>query len=50
MLLIWFDSNLDPSMDDFQDISTQLEKFGSDVHIFQDSDQCIDFLTDIRDE
>ena len=49
ILVIWFDSARDPSMDDYRSISTQLTEFVSGVYFFDDPDQCVDFLTDIDD-
>ena len=44
VLLIWLDSNIDEKSDDCQNTLAQLRGAVNDVIIFQDSDECIEFL------
>jgi tetratricopeptide (TPR) repeat protein len=46
-LLIWIDPNIDPLNQDYQDKLTQLQNITNDVNVFNQRDECIDFLTNI---
>jgi tetratricopeptide (TPR) repeat protein len=48
-LLIWLDASIDQSKKDCQDTLTQLRNIVNDIHLFTERDQCVDFLTDIKD-
>jgi tetratricopeptide (TPR) repeat protein len=48
-LLIWMDASIDQSKKDCQNTLAQLRNIVNDVHLFTDPDQCVDFLSDIKD-
>jgi tetratricopeptide (TPR) repeat protein len=48
-LLIWMDASIDPSKKDCQNTLAHLRNIVNDVHLFTEPDQCVDFLTDIKD-
>jgi tetratricopeptide (TPR) repeat protein len=48
-LLIWLDTKLDQSKKECQNIVVQLRNVINEVIIFTERDECIDFLTDVRD-
>ncbi|CAF4506848.1 unnamed protein product [Rotaria socialis] len=48
-LLVWLDPSLDETKDHVRDALTLFSAIINPVHIFTDSDQCIDFLTEIKD-
>lgn len=48
--LIWLDLNINKCKNNFQNILEQLRSIVSDINIFTDVDQCVDFLTDIDDQ
>ncbi|CAF1141368.1 unnamed protein product [Adineta ricciae] len=50
IVVVWLDTNADNSNDDYQNILSQLRTIVSTVHTYGDSDECIDFLTDIPNE
>jgi tetratricopeptide (TPR) repeat protein len=43
------DASIDQSKKDCQNTLAQLRNIVSDVHLFTEPDQCVDFLTDIKD-
>ncbi|CAF3995647.1 unnamed protein product [Rotaria sordida] len=45
--LVWLDPNIDKCKNEFPNIYEQLRNIVSDINIFTDVDQCVDFLTDI---
>jgi tetratricopeptide (TPR) repeat protein len=49
-LLVWVDNNIDESKEDCRNTLLQLRTIVNDVHIFTQSDQCIQFLDDVEDE
>jgi hypothetical protein len=49
-LLVWLDSNIDQSNDDLCSSINQLRRIVNTVDSFTDTDECIDFLTQIKDE
>ena len=49
-VLVWVDSGIDLSNKDSQDALAQLRTVVNDVTICTESDQCIQFLNDIKDE
>jgi tetratricopeptide (TPR) repeat protein len=49
-LLIWLDNEIDQFNKDCQNTLAQLRDVVNDVHIFTESDECVDFLTDIGDK
>lgn len=49
-LLIWVDSNINPTRKDCQDTLIQLRSIVNEVQLCTSSDQCIRFLKDINDE
>jgi tetratricopeptide (TPR) repeat protein len=48
-LLIWMDESIDQSRKDCQNTLVQLRSIVNHVHIFTEPNQCVDFLTDIKD-
>ncbi|CAF1566098.1 unnamed protein product, partial [Adineta steineri] len=48
-LVIWIDAGIDRSKEDCQNILQQLRNVVSDVNIFTERDECIDFLTEVDD-
>jgi hypothetical protein len=48
-LLIWVDPSIDQSNKDCQNTLAQLRNIVNDVHLFTELNQCVDFLTDIKD-
>ena len=50
VLLIWLDSNIDENSSDCQNTITHLRGVVNAVNIFTDSDHCIRFLDDMRNE
>lgn len=48
-ILIWLDPNNNESSDAFQHSKTHLQSIIDKIEIFNDFDQCIDFITDVRD-
>ncbi|CAF1679284.1 unnamed protein product [Rotaria magnacalcarata] len=48
-LLLWIDTDIDQSNIYFQTILAQLHSVVNDVNIFTQSDDCVDFLTEISD-
>lgn len=48
--LIWLDPNIDESDDDFRNSIDQLQTIFHTINVFTDTDQCLDFLTDIQSE
>jgi hypothetical protein len=48
--LIWLDANIDESNDEYRNSINQLQSIINTIDIFKDIDQCIDFLTEIKDE
>ncbi|CAF4933927.1 unnamed protein product, partial [Rotaria sp. Silwood1] len=49
-VLLWLDSNINESNEDFKHSLTQLRRIVNTINTFIDSDQCINFLTQIKDE
>ena len=49
-IIIWLDSNIDDSDEDTRNITIYLQSIVSSIKRFTDSDECVDFLTDIEDE
>ncbi|UJR38732.1 hypothetical protein I4U23_031397 [Adineta vaga] len=47
-MLIWLDTKIDKSNDDFKDILAQLQNIVNIVNMFTEVDQCIDFLNEIK--
>jgi tetratricopeptide (TPR) repeat protein len=50
VLLIWLDTSIDVKSEDCRNTISQLRRVVNTVHAFNDTDQCIDFLTDICNE
>jgi hypothetical protein len=48
-LLVWMDAKINQSNADYQNALAQLRNVVNDVHLFTEPDQCVDFLTDIKD-
>jgi tetratricopeptide (TPR) repeat protein len=48
-LLIWVDESIDQSKKDCQNTLAQLRNIVHDIHLFTEPNQCVDFLTDIKD-
>jgi hypothetical protein len=48
-LLIWMDASIDQSKKDCQTTLAQLRNIVNDVHLFTEPDQCVDYLTGIKD-
>lgn len=48
-LLVWLDPSLDETKDHIHDALNQFRFIVNTVNIFTDSDQCIDFITEIKD-
>lgn len=48
--LVWLDENINDDSDDYQNSITQLQQVVNTVNIFTDTDECIDFVTDITEE
>jgi hypothetical protein len=48
-LLIWLGVSIDENKKDCQNTLAQLRNVSNDVDIFTQPDQCIDFLTDVKD-
>jgi tetratricopeptide (TPR) repeat protein len=49
-LLIWLDSNIDESKDDYQKILKQFRSIINTIYIFTNSDPCVHFLNQINHE
>ena len=49
-VLLWLDSNINKSNDDYNNSMTQLRKIVNTIDTFTDTDQCVGFLSDIKDE
>jgi hypothetical protein len=49
-LLIWLDANIDESNEDSHHALTQLQQIVSAINTFTTDDQCINFLTQVKDE
>ncbi|CAF1352040.1 unnamed protein product [Rotaria sordida] len=49
-LLIWLDADFDESKNDYKQSMEQLRNTISTIITFTDADQCVDYLTDIKDE
>jgi hypothetical protein len=50
-LVVWLDSNLDDTIDDdYRDTVDQLRGVVNAINTFSDVDNCVDFLSDIKDE
>ncbi|CAF1235117.1 unnamed protein product, partial [Rotaria sordida] len=49
-LLIWLDTNFDESKGDYKQSIHDLRHIVATITIFKDIDQCVDFVTDIKDE
>lgn len=49
-LVIWFDPNMDPSDAKFDYSLHQLQRIACSIETFTDIDDCIDYLTDFKDE
>src|SRR5215813_2448925 len=47
VLLIWLDNTIDDNNADCCNTIIQLRRMVNDINTFTDSDQCIDYLTDI---
>jgi hypothetical protein len=50
VLVIWLDNNINVKSEDCSNTISQLRRVVNTVHAFNDTDQCIDFLTDICNE
>jgi tetratricopeptide (TPR) repeat protein len=48
-LLVWMDAKINQSSADCQNALAQLRNVVNDIHLFTEPDQCVDFLTDIKD-
>jgi tetratricopeptide (TPR) repeat protein len=48
-LLVWMDAKINQSNTDCQNALAQLRNVVNDIHLFTEPDQCVDFLTDIKD-
>jgi hypothetical protein len=48
-LLIWVDPSIDQSKKDCQNTLAQLRNIVNDINLFTEPNQCVDFLTDIKD-
>jgi len=49
-VVVWLDSNISETDSNYQNYITQLQHVFSPISIFNDPEQCIDFLTDIMNE
>ncbi|CAF1331744.1 unnamed protein product [Adineta ricciae] len=49
IVLIWLDSNIDKNSEDCQDTMRKLQRAVNNVHMFMDSDQCIEFIQTIHE-
>ncbi|CAF0724815.1 unnamed protein product [Adineta steineri] len=47
--LLWLDECMDETNDVFQNNLAQLQTITNDVNVFNQRDECIDFLTDVQD-
>ena len=50
VLLIWLDGNVDENSSDCRNTITQLRRSMNNINIFTDSEECLQFLTDMQDE
>ena len=50
VVLVWLDSNIDESDGYYGNSMTQLRQIVNTIDTFTDADQCVDFLTEIKDE
>ncbi|CAF4589188.1 unnamed protein product [Rotaria socialis] len=50
VLLIWLDANLNQSKDDCKNSMKHLQRIVATIRTFTDTDQCVNFLTEIEDE
>src|ERR1700722_1169711 len=49
-VVVWLDSNINETDADYQNSITQLRRIVNSIRTFTDVDQCVDFLTQIKDE
>ncbi|CAF1261602.1 unnamed protein product [Adineta steineri] len=49
-LLLWEDTNIDETNEDYENILKQIRTITGDVNVFTQRDACIDFLTDAQEE
>ena len=49
-LVVWLDPYINESKQDYQNMVIQLRNVASNLHIFNQRDECIDFLTDAYEE
>ncbi|CAF1070622.1 unnamed protein product [Adineta steineri] len=49
VLLIWLDSNIDETNDDYQHTIAQLRQAVNDINTFTDGDQCLEFIQTVVD-
>jgi hypothetical protein len=49
-LLMWLDAEIDQSKQDYQKTLALLRSVVNDVNMFTQPDECVDFLTDVKDE
>jgi tetratricopeptide (TPR) repeat protein len=49
-LLIWLNDSIDETKEDYQNALAQLRNIVNDTNVFTNTDQCVDFITDIDDE
>ena len=48
-LLIWVDTNIDESTEDYQNTITKLQSVVSDINTFTKLDEAVDFLTEVSE-
>ncbi|CAF4564104.1 unnamed protein product, partial [Rotaria sp. Silwood2] len=48
VLLVWFSSIITERDDHYGYLITHLQTIINDIHVFEDADQCVDFVTDIN--
>jgi hypothetical protein len=49
-IVIWLDSTINETNEDTQHSITQLQRIVNSIKSFRDSDECIDFITDVKHE
>jgi tetratricopeptide (TPR) repeat protein len=49
-VLIWLDSNINESDEHYCDSMNELRQIVNTIHTFTDADQCVDFLTEIKED
>jgi tetratricopeptide (TPR) repeat protein len=49
-LLVWLDSSIDETKEDYRNTITHLQRIVNAINLFTNTDQCIAFLTEVKNE